>query len=149
MAANRVIGANGQLPWREPEDLKFFKTLTTGHPIVMGRKTFESIGRPLPNRRNIVLTRAWQPPRGVEVVHHPAALAEMALEGDIFVIGGAEVFRLFLPHCQSLFVSHLEAAYEGDTWMPAFEHEFPLVETLHEFPSFEIRRHQRISPPSV
>jgi dihydrofolate reductase len=143
MAANRVIGANGRLPWHEPEDLKFFKKLTSGHPVIMGRKTFESIGKPLPNRRNLVLSRKWTPPAGVEVVPAPEALSQLGLEGDVFVIGGAEVFRHLLPYCQSVVASHLHASYPGDALMPPFEHDFPRAEKLLTFPSFEVWRHWR------
>ncbi|HEY8990640.1 MAG TPA: dihydrofolate reductase, partial [Luteolibacter sp.] len=98
MTADRVIGRDGTLPWHLPEDLQFFKRTTSGHPIVMGRKTFESIGKPLPKRRNIVLTRdpSWQAP-GVEVIHSPAELLNLPDLGDtVFLIGGAEIYAAFL-----------------------------------------------------
>lgn len=149
MAANRVIGRHGTLPWHLPDDLKFFKSLTLGHPVVMGRKTFAGIGRPLPGRRNIVLSRppadgtpAWSA-RGVEVVPSPAALADLGLTGRVFVIGGAEIYRLLLPLCTSVIVSRLREAHAGDTVMPAFEDEFPVAECLATYPDFEVWEYRR------
>jgi dihydrofolate reductase len=151
MAANRVIGRGGALPWHLPDDLKFFKSLTLGHPVVMGRKTFASIGRPLPKRRNIVLSRpptpgasAWSAP-GVEVVHFPEELATLGFAGRVFVIGGAEIYRLLLPLCASVIVSKLRAAHEGDAFMPAFEHEFPVAQCLATYPEFEVWEHRRVA----
>lgn len=151
MAANRVIGRAGRLPWHLPEDLRFFKELTTGHPVVMGRKTYESIGRPLPRRRNIVLSRGWTPPEesGVEVIRAPGELASLGLAGRVFVIGGAEIYRLLLPWCASVIVSKLHAVHEGDAWMPEFEADFPHTEKLAdhaEFDVWECRRHSASFP---
>ena len=145
MTPDRVIGRAGTLPWHLPEDLAFFKRTTTGHPIVMGRKTFESIGRPLPRRRNIVLTRdpAWSAP-GVEVIHNPGQLLQLPnLEERIFIIGGAEIYAAFLPLTEELLVSHLFTHHEGDTYFPAFEHEFPHSELLESHAAFEVRRWSR------
>lgn len=146
MAANRVIGHRGQLPWHLPEDLAFFKQLTLGHPILMGRKTWDSIGRPLPRRRNLVLSRRWpdSPPLGTEWLTDPDELATLQLTGPIFVIGGAEIFRLLLPRCTSVYVTHVHASPEGDTWMPPFEDSFPYVRTLKEHPQFTIKHYQRV-----
>lgn len=151
MAANRVIGRGGALPWHLPDDLKFFKSLTLGHPVVMGRKTFASIGRPLPRRRNIVLSRppadgasAWSAP-GVEVVHSPSDLATLGFTGRVFVIGGAEIYRLLLPLCASVIVSRLRAAHDGDAVMPVFENEFPVAEGLATYPDFEVWEHRRVA----
>ena len=93
MDPKRLIGCNGSLPWHLPEDLAFFKKTTLGHPVLMGRKTFESIGRPLPKRRNIVLTRdrSWNHP-GVEVIHSPVEITNA--DEKIFVIGGAEIYKV-------------------------------------------------------
>ncbi len=155
MAANRVIGKGGALPWRLPEDLKFFKTLTLGHPVVMGRKTFESIGRPLPKRRNIVLSRAptagapaWSA-QDVEIVHSPEALDLLGLSGRVFVIGGAEIYRLLLPSCASVIVSRLHAAHDGDAIMPPFEDTFPAAECLATYPDFEIWEHRRLATSPI
>jgi dihydrofolate reductase len=125
LAANRVIGKDNALPWRLSADLRRFKTLTMGHPIIMGRKTYESIGKPLPGRRNLVITRnrALRAP-GCDVVHSlDAALAACAAAGDIFVIGGAELYREALPLAHSLELTEIQADFEGDAWFPEFPRE--------------------------
>ena len=145
MTADRVIGRDGSLPCHLPEDLAFFKRTTSGHPVVMGRKTYESIGRPLPKRRNIVLTRdrAWSAP-GVEVIHRPDELASLPdLEGRVFIIGGLEIYAAFLPVIDDLLVSHVFAAHEGDTRFPEFEKDFPKSELLETHGEFEVRRWSR------
>jgi dihydrofolate reductase len=143
MTPERVIGRDGGLPWNLPEDLAFFKRTTSGHPIVMGRKTFESIGRPLPKRRNIVLTRdeTWSAD-GVEVIHRPDGLVELpGIAGRVFVIGGAEIYAAFLPELEDLLVSHIYENHAGDTWFPEFESRFPCMELIASHPGFEVRRH--------
>lgn len=145
MTPDRVIGRGGALPWHLPEDLAFFKRTTSGHPIVMGRKTFESIGRPLPKRRNIVLTRdrSWSAP-GVEVIHDPAELAALpGLDGRVFIIGGSEIYAAFLPELDDLLVSHVRECHEGDTRFPVFEDLFPRFEAVEEHDAFEVRRWSR------
>lgn len=120
-ARNGVIGANGALPWRLPEDLAHFKRTTMGHPIVMGRKTWESIGRPLPGRRNIVVSRQSELAiAGAEVV--PSLDAALALCGgasEMFVIGGAQLYREALPRAQRLVVTEIDADFEGDAFWEA------------------------------
>lgn len=146
MTPERVIGRDGTLPWHLPDDLAFFKRTTSGHPIVMGRKTFESIGRPLPKRRNIVLTRdpSWAAD-GVEVIHSPAELAALSdLDGRIFIIGGSEIYAAFLPLLHDLIVSHISKNYSGDTFLPEFESSFPFSETLETHADFVVRRHFRL-----
>ncbi len=147
MTPDRVIGRAGGLPWHLPEDLAFFKKTTSGHPIVMGRKTYESIGRPLPKRRNIVLTRdeTWSA-ENVEVIHCPEDLGKLpGLEGQVFIIGGSEIYAAFLPQLDDLLVSHVFAAHEGDTRLPEFEEIFPHNEVLETHADFEVRRHFRAS----
>lgn len=148
MDPDRVIGRGGRLPWRLPEDLAFFKRTTTGHPVVMGRTTFESLGRPLPNRRNIVLTRnpEWSAP-GIEVIHNPAGLTDLPpSSADVFIIGGAQVYQVFLPRFDELLVTHVRARHAGDTWFPPYKHWFPRSELIESHPLFEIRRHLRQPP---
>ena len=145
MAPNRVIGRDGSLPWHISEELKFFKSTTTGHPIVMGRKTYDSIGKPLPKRENLVLTRdpAWHAD-GVEVIHRPADIRDLPLVSpEIFVIGGAQIYDFFLPQTTELLISHIHEAHEGDTYFPAYEEQFPEVETVLEHPDFTVKRHRR------
>lgn len=123
LAENRVIGRDGQLPWRLPGDLKRFKRLTLGHPVVMGRKTFDSIGRLLPGRENVILTRqtSFQMP-GATILHTPEALLERFREaGEVFVIGGEEIYRLFLPRAQKLYLTLVHQTVDGDAFFPPFE----------------------------
>ena len=145
MSPERVIGKDGNLPWHLPDDLKFFKKQTMGHPIVMGRKTFESIGKPLPNRQNFVLTHdpAWHHD-GVESIHHPKELNEFPLiDQQVFIIGGAEIYKFFLPILNDIIITHIPQSYEGDTFFPAYEKEFPHSVLVWEQANFEIRRHFR------
>src|SRR5262245_50388376 len=123
VARNGVIGKDNALPWRLPEDLKRFKALTMGHPIVMGRKTWESLGRPLPGRLNIVVTRDMEyRAEGARVVHSIDAACSAAPDVDeIFVIGGAEIYRLALPQADRLQMTELDADFAGDTWLPEFD----------------------------
>jgi dihydrofolate reductase len=122
-AANDVIGAGGKLPWRLSDDLRRFKALTMGKPLIMGRKTFESIGRPLPGRRNIVVTR--QPDyvaAGCEVVGSPEdALAAAADADEVMVIGGAEVYTAFLPLAGRIYRTRVHARIDGDARFPALD----------------------------
>ena len=122
VADNGVIGRDNALPWHLPEDLKRFKRLTMGKPMIMGRKTFESIGKPLPGRRNIVVTRDTNYRRdGVEVVHGAdEAIAVTADVPEIMVIGGAELFRLFLPLAGRVHLTRVHAQVEGDVKWPEF-----------------------------
>ena len=123
VARNGVIGKDNALPWRLPEDLKRFKALTIGHPIVMGRKTWESLGRPLPGRSNIVITRDKNYlVEGATVVHSVEAALETAQDAtEVFVIGGAEIFTITLPHANCLQLTELDADFEGDVRFPAFD----------------------------
>lgn len=126
MDENRVIGYQNQLPWRLPEDLKFFKRVTIGHPIVMGRKTFESIGKPLPNRENIVLTREQgYRCEGCTVMNSMEEFREYAKhqEEELFVIGGAEIFKEILPEADRLYLTMIHHQFEGDTFFPVFDIE--------------------------
>ena len=120
--AKQGIGIQNTLPWRLPEDLARFKQITTGHAILMGRKTFESIGRPLPNRRNIVLTRNshWQP-EGVEVVNSLEQALLLIGEQAAFVIGGADIYAQTLPLCQRLLVTEIHRDVVCDAFFPSFD----------------------------
>ena len=118
VAQNGAIGHENQLIWHLPDDLKQFKRLTTGHPIIMGRKTFESIGKPLPNRTSIVITRSknWAF-EGVIVVHSVEEALEVAGQtgtDEAFVIGGAEIYRLTLPIANKIYLTEVKADFEGD-----------------------------------
>ena len=119
-ARRRVIGRGGRLPWHLPEDLRHFKRTTLGHPIVMGRRTWESIGRPLPGRRSIVVTRnpGWSAPGCERAGSLAQALAMCEGAQEVFVIGGAELFGEALPLAQRLFLTEIDADFEGDTVFP-------------------------------
>lgn len=125
-ARSRVIGWRGSMPWHLPADLKHVKEITTGKTIVMGRKTFESIGKPLPNRRNVVLTRSRDfSPEGVEVVH---SKAEVLALGDVIIFGGAELYRQFLDDVDRLYITEIDLETEGDTFFPEWNPaDFQLV----------------------
>lgn len=120
VADNGVIGRAGKLPWHLPDDLKFFKAVTMGKPLLMGRRTFESIGRPLPGRRNLVLTRGASAfPAGVEVVASlDAALALLPETPELCVIGGAALFEQTLPLARRLYLTEVHAAMAGDVQFP-------------------------------
>ncbi len=145
MSSNRVIGREGKLPWHYPEDLKFFKRTTLGHPILMGRATFDSIGRPLPGRQNIVLSTTMAPREGVTVIRSTAELAQAcaAAADTVFVIGGARVFEELLPQCDGLFLTYITKEYEGDVLLPRFEHLFRLKEVVGQFEDLEFRYYER------
>ncbi len=146
MAANRVIGKDGGLPWHLPEDMRFFRRTTTGHPILMGRKTWESLGRLLPNRRHLILSRTLTSAPGAEVLPSLAALEALGLEGPVYVIGGAEIYGLLLPQLDEVLLTVLDDPAEGDTTFPAFEEAFELVEVLDRLPGVaEWRRYRRKS----
>lgn len=124
VASNGVIGSDNALPWRLPEDLKRFKALTLGHPVIMGRKTFESIGRPLPGRRNIVISRnAAFSAEGCETAASlDAALAACAGTTDeVFIIGGEQIYAAAMPHAERLYLTEIQAEFQGDARFPEFD----------------------------
>ena len=122
MDRNRTIGSGNALPWHLPDDLAYFKQVTMGHTIVMGRVTFEAIGRPLPGRDNVVLTRDQQwTAKGCTVVHRPEDVMERYGGSTLFVIGGAELYRLFLPLASALYVTLIEAEFAGDRHFPELD----------------------------
>lgn len=125
MGNNRAIGFDQDMPWNLPKDLAYFKQVTTGHTIVMGRKTFESIGRPLPNRKNIVLTRQKNIhlPEEVTIISSFDELLDIhkrAASEEIFIIGGGELYKQALPYAERLYITEINEDFEGDTFFPAF-----------------------------
>jgi dihydrofolate reductase len=130
---NGVIGAGGDIPWRLPADMRHFKALTLGKPVIMGRRTYESIGRPLVDRHNIVVTRnrTYRAP-GCTIVHSIAEALEVAAlevaaleaagdEAEVMVIGGAHLYRQLLPQVDRLYLTYLDASFAGDTTFPPFD----------------------------
>jgi dihydrofolate reductase len=147
LAENRVIGAGGKIPWHLPEDFKFFKEQTTGHTIVMGRKTWASLGRPLPRRRNIVVSRTLAPGEntlpGAVVVNDWNEIAKLPPHGDCWIIGGAEIYAQALPRCAELFLTHVAGSPPGDAYFPAYENLFIPAETVKSTAEFRIIRYIR------
>ena len=123
VASNRIIGSNGRLPWSLPEDLKHFKRLTLGHPVIMGRRTWESLKGPLPGRDNIVVsaTPGYEAPGAAVANSLEGALALCTGEPVAFVIGGSRLFAESLPIADGLVMTEIERAYEGDTWFPQYD----------------------------
>lgn len=123
MDQNRLIGNKNQLPWHMPADLAFFKRITMGKPILMGRKTWESIGRPLPGRRNILITRNPQyQAEGADIAGSLEAAIEICEgEKEIMLIGGATLFEQGIEAANCLYITRIHQAFEGDTWFPEFD----------------------------
>lgn len=138
MSLNRVIGRENGIPWHLPEDFKWFKKMTTGNTIVMGRKTFESIGRPLPNRTTVVLSRSPFQHPGVRWVKDLSEVHPDQEPAEVFICGGAQIYEQALTQCSDLYLTLVKQTVIGDRFFPAFEQEFELVETLQTTPEFDI-----------
>jgi dihydrofolate reductase len=143
MARNRVIGAAGTIPWHLPADFRWFKRATLGGVVVMGRKTFESLGKPLPGRRNVVISASAEF-EGVEMLRSLEALDEAAYApAPVWIIGGGVLYERALPACSDLFLSLVAAEPEGDTFFPPFENLFKLDSIVESHPEFEVRHYRR------
>jgi dihydrofolate reductase len=129
MDTQQAIGKNNDLPWRLPADLAYFKKMTLNHPILMGRKTYESIGKPLPNRTNVIITQNRDyAVEGCIVVHSVDEAMAKFTEEELFVIGGAEVFQLFMPVVDRMYITLIEQEFAADTFFPAFDvNEWQLI----------------------
>ena len=150
MSENRVIGNGNKIPWHLPEDFKWFKQTTTGHVIVMGRKTFESIGRPLPNRTTVILSRSEFQYPGIKTISDLSQLDVDSSEWngkEIFICGGAQIYEQTLDRCSDLYLTLVKQTVDGDAYFPRFEDRFELVETLKETPEFTIRHYRNRSIP--
>lgn len=137
MSKNYQIGLNNQLPWHIPEDMKYFKELTLGKTVVMGRKTYESLGGPLPHRQNIILTRQY------DYCVHPLVKVFHRLEdalhlcrhlNDVFIIGGGEIYRAFLPYTDKLYLTIVDVVIKGDVTFPNFKNQFACVDSRFGVP---------------
>ncbi|MCX8155283.1 MAG: dihydrofolate reductase [Verrucomicrobiae bacterium] len=146
MAANRVIGCQGRLPWHLPEDFQWFKSVTMGHVLVMGRKTFESIGRPLPGRDTVVISRSGFRHPGVTVIQDLRELAGWPEPRRFFICGGAQIYALALPFCAELFLTQVLRPAEGEVLFPPFEDRFTPAEVVRETGDFRILRYVNQSP---
>jgi dihydrofolate reductase len=142
MTTSRIIGCGKQIPWRIPGEQKWFKEATMGHPIIMGSRTFESIGRPLPGRQNLVVsrTRSWP---GVEMISDLTLFDPEGYSTEVYVIGGAEIYRQLLDRCRELLITRIKTNYEGDVYFPKFESEFRCIEQIRETPDYVIERWSR------
>jgi len=143
MTNDRVIGRAGKLPWHLPGDLKFFKETTLGHVVLMGRVTFESIGRPLPGRECWVLSRGLEIP-GVRTIRLVDEMPEVNGGRRIYLIGGANVFSQLLPRCSEILLTRVFASHDGDAFFPRFEEDFERLEILREEEEFQIERWARV-----
>ena len=146
VAENRVIGHDNKLPWHFSSDLKFFKNLTTGHTVVMGRKTFDSIGKALPNRENIVISRtAHEPVAGVTFVTSIGEALKKAQKGDTFIIGGASIFRETREALDGVYLTRIYASFPGDAFYAGVPEGFREVSRtpLQEDPKIEVLLYRR------
>jgi dihydrofolate reductase len=139
MTPSRVIGQGGQIPWRIAGEQKWFKEMTFGHPILMGSRTFESIGRPLPGRQNLVVsrTRSWP---GIVMIRDLSRFDPDQYSPEVFVIGGADIYAQLLDRCRELLITCIKNEYDGDAYFPEFESKFRLVEQIRQTPEYVIER---------
>lgn len=148
LARNRVIGKGNTLPWHLPADFKHFKTTTLGGVLIMGRATFESIGRPLPGRETVVLSRTVTTIPGVTVVRDWSEVWALFPDKPLFLAGGAQLYAQALPMCSELILTHVNMEPEGDAFFPRYTDLFDTGEILAEHPEFTIRRHRRLHLPA-
>ena len=138
MAENRVIGNQNTIPWHLPEDFKWFKKTTMGQTLLMGRKTFDSIGRPLPGRQTIILSRSQLFIPNTITVQAIDSIETVATSDTIWIAGGAEIYHLMLPKCSDLYLTRVHLKPEGDTFFPEFENSFTLDSVLESNAEFSI-----------
>jgi dihydrofolate reductase len=141
MSENRVIGNAGKIPWHLPEDFQWVKQCTKGQAIAMGRKTFESIGRPLPGRDNIVITRSAMDIPGCIVLSSLEALESYQTDREIWIFGGAQIYAEALDRIQELYLTVVKGSFDGDTFFPPFEDQFTLDSVIRETPEFTILKY--------
>jgi dihydrofolate reductase len=147
MSQNRVIGAGNKIPWHLPDDFKWFKQKTIGNVIVMGRKTFQSIGKPLPNRETIVLSRSQFSFPGVRTISDLSQIILGNESREIFICGGAQIYEQALPLCSDLFLTLVKREVEGDAFFPRFEDHFELAEEIRDTAEFKILHYRRKTNP--
>ena len=149
MSLNRVIGKDGDIPWRIPEDWEWVKKTTRGHIIVMGRKTWESIGRPLPGRENVVISRTMEKDSvpGVKVIRDLSELDDFETDKEIWIFGGGEIYRQALPHCSEFYLTVVNRHVEGDTYFPPFEEDFSFKGFVRTEREFRIKHYVRQEKP--
>ncbi len=147
VSQNGVIGKNGDLPWRLPGDLKWFKKITMGHIVLMGRKTWESLPFALPGRKNWVLSRSGNPQEGMDIIRSTDEILPKLQAGEqIFVIGGGEIYAHCLSKCNEIYITEvLQTIQGGDAFFPDYKQDFEPIETLDENEDFILRRWSRKS----
>jgi dihydrofolate reductase len=142
MSLNRVIGQGDRIPWHLPDDFRWFKKMTTGQVIVMGRKTFAAIGKPLPHRRTIVLSRTHFEHPGVRTVSDLSQIDPTQEATDVFICGGAQIYALALPLCSDLYLTLVKRTVDGDIFFPRFEDDFVVSKEIQDNPEFKITHYQ-------
>jgi len=142
MTPSRVIGRGNTIPWKIPGEQKWFKEVTMGQCVLMGSKTYLSIGKPLPGRRNLIVSRTqtWQ---GAEMIRDLSQFDPANYQKEVFVIGGAEIYRQLLDRCDELLITRLKAEYPGDVYFPEYQSKFSAVEQIRETPDYSIFRYAR------
>lgn len=138
MAENRVIGNAGAIPWHLPDDFKWFKKTTMGQTLLMGRKTFESIGRPLPGRQTVILSRSDYSAPETTTIEDSCSIELVSKHSHIWIAGGAEIYKLMLPLCEDLYLTRVHLTPVGDTYFPEFESQFKLDQVLESNDQFSI-----------
>ncbi len=138
-----MIGNKGEIPWHLPEDFRWFKQATMGGVLVMGRKTYESIGKPLPGRETYVLSRTTRSIEGVHNFSNLDILQEIDTDKTIWIAGGAEIYEQMLPLCQEIYLSRVHKSYQGDTKFPVFENGFHLAEKIIVTQDFDVERWEK------
>ena len=138
MAENRVIGNHNTIPWHLPEDFKWFKKTTMGQTLLMGRKTYDSIGRPLPGRQTIILSRNQLSIPNTQTVNTIESIESVATSDIIWIAGGAEIYQLMLPKCSDLYLTRVHQSPVGDTFFPEFENHFELATVIESNAEFSI-----------
>lgn len=146
MSEDRVIGMNNSIPWSCPEDLQHFREYTLGKTVVMGRKTFESISKPLPDRSNIVVSRdsSWAYPGVLRMSVEEVLELSSSSSQEIVVIGGAEIYSAFLPYVDKMVISYIKGSYSGDAWFPKFEDSLFSLVSIEDKSSFVVKIFERI-----
>ena len=146
MSLNRVIGDGSKIPWHLPEDFKWFKKMTMGQVVIMGRKTFASIGRPLPNRETIIVSRSGYAAEGARTIRSLDELDPARETRDMFICGGAEIYAAALSRCSDLYMTHVKRVVKGDVFFPPFESEFDPVALVTENDDFKIVHYRNRNP---
>ena len=142
ISENRAIGDHGKIPWKLPEDFAWFKYKTMGGTVIMGRKTFQSLGKPLPGRETVVLSRSGKPTANIKVCNDLLTLAEMLsnLPAPYWVCGGVEIYRALLRNCDLLYLTRVKRVVSADAFFPPFEDKFELDQVIHENDQFTVER---------